>query len=488
MNKYNTKLILMLFFGALLSVSVHASKPLWLFTPLTQTTVSVPSSGMSVVKYQVLNQSKKTHTLYLKKKLGIEQSVAPFNCPNPFTLAYQQSCILTLVITADALIGDIFHSPKICDQGNPLQCYQPSFQNSLVVTKVPGFLVEGTVSGLANGDSVTLQNNATNTLAVNVNGRFTFSNTLKNGDPYSVTILKQPVASTCVVTNGSGTINGADVSDVKVSCTLNTTILSPSLMDLALNVSGATRVITITNTGTTTATNLTLTFPTWPAGTSDGTTCGSSLSPSASCTITVTPGASATSSCSTGIAPTAGVIQITSTESNPVSINVVVLDYGCIYQGGYLFFVNDATPNNSSISGKVMALTDESTPYSWGSTGGTTAISRTDGEANSSVLNSPTYPAAAACLAKIDQSYFDWYLPAICEIGDGNSICSSLSLQNMRANLYQSGIGGLLGGTNRYWSSTQKDSINGWYQRFSDNLQEGTTKTIQYNVRCARSF
>ncbi len=45
-----------------------------------------------------------------------------------------------------------------------------------------------------------------------------------------------------------------------------------------------------------------------------------------------------------------------------VSTDVVILNYACINQGGYVYAVDDSTPITGSINGKVAALTDQVTP------------------------------------------------------------------------------------------------------------------------------
>ena len=81
----------------------------------------------------------------------------------------------------------------------------------------PTYTVGGTLSGL-NG-TVVLQDNGGNNLSLSTNGAFTFSTALASGAAYSVTVLTQPSGQTCTVTNGAGTINGAKVTNVTVSCT-----------------------------------------------------------------------------------------------------------------------------------------------------------------------------------------------------------------------------------------------------------------------------
>jgi hypothetical protein len=93
-------------------------------------------------------------------------------------------------------------------------------------TPPPEYRVGGTVSGL-NG-TVVLQNNLTDDTSVSVNGDYSFGMTLTNGTNYSVTVKTQPTGQTCIATNCypnvcyTGTINSADVSDMNVYCTTDT--------------------------------------------------------------------------------------------------------------------------------------------------------------------------------------------------------------------------------------------------------------------------
>ena len=71
--------------------------------------------------------------------------------------------------------------------------------------------------------------------------------------------------------------------------------------------------------------------------------------------------------------------------ATPVTANVAVLGYGCIYEGGYLFSVDDtmddghtgactSAPCTGSIGGKVVSITDQIAPSSgiiWSSNGAT---------------------------------------------------------------------------------------------------------------------
>ncbi|RUR17223.1 DUF1566 domain-containing protein [Legionella sp. km535] len=743
---------------------VHAGTPLWTFTPLTQTIITVAANDTATVSYQVTNQSRKTQTLAMKAIPGVTQITTSGNCPNPFVLGYQQSCILNLSINGSALNRNVVGGPVVCNQGNPNQCYQPSATNSLHITKGPAVdytvggslfglsgtlvlennggdaltlnadgaftfsnalppgstylvtvqsqpatqtctvtngsgtitntnitnvtgscstntrTVGGSVSGLAASESVVLQNNGSDNLMLNSNGSFTFSTpvaqgatysvtiltqpstqtcTVTNGSgtagasnitnvqvtcatnsytvggtvsglsgtvvlqdnggdnlminsngsftfatpvaqgaPYSVTVLTQPTGQTCSVTNGSGTMGGANVTNVGVNCVTNTTTLSTSTSQLALSVTGLTeygvsgtpssglaRVITITNTGSNTAVNLAVTPPTWPTGTSSATTCGSTLAASSSCTITITPGATATSDgtnpCSSGTAPVPGAVQVGADNATTVSSDVVVLGYGCVYQGGYVYAFDDTTPNTGSVGGKVVTTSDRAAAYPngivWSSNGGSgggsggtdpvdTSYDTLSGidETSTSASGSPTYATFASffsstytnpnpftstsfalCNGALDgscntgniltfynqfitnntdatggtatftassgptnityyaaglctqtiASYSDWYLPAICEMGYGSSVCGTSgtpTLQNIQSSLIDNS--GLSAPRGIYWSSTEgsfNPQYGAWDQFFASgggSVQGIGNKINQFGVRCSRAL
>lgn len=113
----------------------HGGTPLWVFTPLTATQITVPMNEIATVKYEVKNQSKRSHMLVMTTIPGVSQITTPGNCPNPFVLGSQQSCILNLTINEEGLRGNVLGGPVVCQQGNPNQCYQPSRENSLKIIK-----------------------------------------------------------------------------------------------------------------------------------------------------------------------------------------------------------------------------------------------------------------------------------------------------------------------------------------------------------------
>ncbi len=89
------------------------------------------------------------------------------------------------------------------------------------------FTVGGSVSGLE-GSGLVLQNNGGDDLAVSADGSFTFATALADGSGYDVTVLSQPASpsQTCSVSNGNGTLAGADVTNVQISCATQDVALS----------------------------------------------------------------------------------------------------------------------------------------------------------------------------------------------------------------------------------------------------------------------
>lgn len=86
------------------------------------------------------------------------------------------------------------------------------------------FTIGGNVSGLASGVSVVLQDNGGDNKTVSANGAFTFTTPVVTGNAYAVSILTPPTGQSCSVAQGSGTVNGANVTNVAVTCTSGFTV------------------------------------------------------------------------------------------------------------------------------------------------------------------------------------------------------------------------------------------------------------------------
>jgi 6-phosphogluconolactonase (cycloisomerase 2 family) len=111
----------------------------------------------------------------------------------------------------------------------------PGSTTSIAVTcTTNAYTVGGTVSGLAGGGLV-LQDNGGNNLSVTANGAFVFPAPIQSGGTYTVSVLSQPSAlsQTCTVGNGAGTIGGAAVTNVALTCTTNTYSVGVTVSGLA---------------------------------------------------------------------------------------------------------------------------------------------------------------------------------------------------------------------------------------------------------------
>ncbi|MFI4919604.1 MAG: hypothetical protein ACHP65_08615, partial [Legionellales bacterium] len=337
-----------------------------------------------------------------------------------------------------------------------------------------------------------------------------------------ITVRDQPLTTTL------------SISQSELALSVNNTALNPAL-------TGNPRVLTITNTGNQTATNMEVNYPYWPGGTPATTassTCSYNLAPGATCTITITPGQNPSAGtgnvdCSTGIAPIPLNINVSAENAVEVQSSIVILSYGCIYQGGFVFSVDDAyadAPIDGSMGGKVVALSDQAaqTPgVIWSSNGnsGTSADAQnddipgisitsttpsdtcngaTDGFCNTNVITSfympttsypLTYYAAGVCKATI-AGYSDWYLPAICEMNEAASwsgaTCPS-GIQNIASNL-QILMDGCSSGSQcidlpaDYFSSTQIGPTSVWTVQYAmgiGSVGQGA-KYGQASVRCVR--
>lgn len=90
--------------------------------------------------------------------------------------------------------------------------------NITVTCSSNAYTIGGTVSGLGAGLSVGLLNNGGNALTVNANGAFTFSTPIASGAAYAVTVGTQPAGQSCSVSNGTGTVAAANITNVGVTC------------------------------------------------------------------------------------------------------------------------------------------------------------------------------------------------------------------------------------------------------------------------------
>jgi len=88
-----------------------------------------------------------------------------------------------------------------------------------VICPADEFTVGGRVRGLI-GEGLIIQNNNGDDLHITANGDFTFETPLGHGEDYNVTVLAQPEGPDQYyrVWRGSGTIDSANVTEIKVRC------------------------------------------------------------------------------------------------------------------------------------------------------------------------------------------------------------------------------------------------------------------------------
>ena len=127
------------------------------------------------------------------------------------------------------------------------------------MTCISTYSVGGEVSGLANGETVTLTLSSTGGTAddKDVNGdteettdeTFAFDKKLANGATYTVAVTTQPTGKTCTLTpTGEQMIAGADVDNIAVTCVANTYSISGKVSGLG-NGDTLTLAVQVTGSG-----------------------------------------------------------------------------------------------------------------------------------------------------------------------------------------------------------------------------------------------
>jgi hypothetical protein len=118
-------------------------------------------------------------------------------------------------------LGDLHEVDCVgdCDGGASSEAGGDALDNDSDKPPQPFGSIGGTVTGLV-GTGLVLKDNGADDLQVSSNGPFSFPAAVKSGGPYAVTISSQPTSPTqvCSVGNGSGTVQGADVTNVAVTC------------------------------------------------------------------------------------------------------------------------------------------------------------------------------------------------------------------------------------------------------------------------------
>ena len=90
--------------------------------------------------------------------------------------------------------------------------------NVLVTCTTTTYTIGGVIKGLT-GSGLVLRNNSGDYLTITTNGSFTFGSPLMDNAAYNITVATQPTGQTCTVSNGSGIVDGANVTTPEITCT-----------------------------------------------------------------------------------------------------------------------------------------------------------------------------------------------------------------------------------------------------------------------------
>ncbi|MDR3425458.1 MAG: DUF1566 domain-containing protein [Alphaproteobacteria bacterium] len=339
-----------------------------------------------------------------------------------------------------------------------------------------------TVSGFQSGDTIAIRQtssasantgtNATVTVGTTVSGTWTVTTNNNTASAFSFTNQTGvsgsiPVISNAVVVSGfSGTLtatcnagctniahNGVWSGTIATGVAANDTI---AIQQISSTTTGGTATASVTVGSTVSGTwTVTTGADACPAVSTPGTVCGSGLvyagvSPDTGAKMYTTPcdanaywNGSSCTACASGVWTGSGTS--CSTTINGVSVGA---GPGMTWNNG---------TGNWILEGVTSSLT---------------------GKANTAFLVASTdmgypYKAADYCASLSSvYGYSDWYLPSASEL---NVLYS-----------YKGAIGNFNTGGSYYWSSTEYDSYNAWYQQFSGGNQGYYGKNDSYLVRCVR--
>lgn len=489
----------------LLIGAAQANKVLWKITPLTETTLSVPTNSSATVLYHITNQSKKTLTLQMKPIQGVTQITKGTEvCGKTFTLdAKNPSCILSLRIEGDKLRDTHANKPIICQKKPVYSCEQSAKENQLNLQQAPptekailsiigepaqvlmGNPCTGsthyascTLSLITNGPSgtFTIFNNSKTVTARDITSNFTGTalagRVTETGNSCALLAPQQP----CVLTYTPGgtatpqtnfTIKGKNTSAITAAITINSSFVLTSINPTTGAASGGTAV-TLTGSGLTGTTAVT--FNGIPA---------TNVHVVNATTVTAVTPAHAVGSVTVQISAPTGTASLAN------GYTYVTTAVGQPSSGGIIACLGGGTQN------LITAPSNNSSSIEWGGAGDfTNTPSTDDGATNTTTIvavvgnNGGTPYAAQLCdTYQVDSQgntpcqtgnacYSDWFLPAT----------------NQLTCLYDNQI--TIGGFNvtNYWGSTELGPDSAFSIDFTSGSQQAESKNTTNNVRCVRSF
>lgn len=169
-------------------------------TPETKFPINVTITGLEGKSVTLQNNKKDSLTIALPAASGTFAQTLPSGASYDVTVAAHPAEPTQLCTVAGGS-GTVGQGPV-----------------SINVTCVDAYAVGGTLNNVR-GKGLVLQNNAGDDL-VATGDSFRFSKPLLKGSPYAVMVSSNPTDpwQTCTVENGNGTVDGADISDVDVTC------------------------------------------------------------------------------------------------------------------------------------------------------------------------------------------------------------------------------------------------------------------------------
>lgn len=160
-------------------------------------------------------------------------------------------------------------------------------------------------------------------------------------------------------------------------------------------------------------------------------------------------------------------------------------------EGGVIFWLDETGEH-----GYVVSMVDISLSSPWSNVMGAVGTSNTiwTGLANTNAIIAQaghTNSAAQLCVDYTNDDYgtgvySDWYLPSRGTLVEINSKLGQLNIplvDNGGAPLSATGDA-----SDRYWSSSEASTMNGWCRRFGNNTNYSNIKSTTFRVRCIRAF
>jgi hypothetical protein len=259
---------------------------------------------------------------------------AATDCATTATMVYQALSTLSSLMLSNTHLYFAKNGYQLNGDGVLMRCTTASGCTDAapmpMYSSADTYTVGGTVAGLGNGASVTLQNGS-DQVTVSANGAFTFPTAMSSGGTFVATIASQVNAS-CKTNGATGTVGYGNVDTIVVNCTANQYTVGGTLtgwLSSAVTLQTGTTSITLRGPGA-------FAFPPTTGAYSVSVT---SAPADVSCTVANGSG--------TAFADVTNV-QVTCQNGQ---------QSGLIADGSYLYWVRDLNPQNGPfVSGAILRL------------------------------------------------------------------------------------------------------------------------------------